>query len=74
MTSESETFLRVRPANGCAVAVGTDMSITHLLRLDKVPEVVAWEAEEGRMICCFEWFEILMAADCEKEGLRIEDA
>ena len=46
------------------------MSTMQCVRRDRLPEVVAWEAEDGRMMCKDEWFAILIARACEKEGFR----
>lgn len=69
--SELLTFLSVRPAKGRPEAVGTDMSTTQLRRLDSAPEVVAREADDGRMMCSPLCEERLMLVAWLKEGLRI---
>lgn len=51
-------------------SVARVMSTTQLLRLDRVPEAVACEAEEGRMMCWFSWDEMRMVFLLEKEGIR----
>jgi len=68
---ERSTSRRVKPANGVAEAVGTDMSTTQLVRWESVPCVTAWDADDGRMMCWSVWPEILMFEDWEKEGLRM---
>ena len=65
-------FLIVRPANGRSWHVGSDMSTIQRRSLDKVPEVVAREADAGRIMCTFEWFDIMTLLPCEKEGFRID--
>jgi hypothetical protein len=43
-------FLRYRAEKG-DTAVGDERSMTHDVRLERVPEVVAWEAEaDGMMV------------------------
>lgn len=66
-------FLRVREAKGAAVLVevGALMSITQRWSMERVPEVVAWLAEAGRMMCAESWLEIEMEVDSEKEGWRM---
>lgn len=44
-------FLSARPAKGFPLAVEIDISTMHLVRSVSDPEDVAWDAEDGRMMC-----------------------
>lgn len=44
-------FLRARLAKGPPVAVGMDMSTMQWRREVRLPEEVAWEALEGKIMC-----------------------
>lgn len=64
---------KVRPAKGLPLAVGVLMSTMHLCSMDKVPELVAWLADDGRMMCKPSWFPIVTEVLCENENCRIRD-
>jgi hypothetical protein len=68
------TFLIARPGNAAPEAVGIDMSIMQLLRSVRLPEEVARDADDGKMMCRPEWFEMPMFLAAEKLGLRREEA
>lgn len=44
-------FLRASVAKGWPRDVGEDISTTQRWRFESVPELVAWAAEAGRMMC-----------------------
>lgn len=65
-------FFSVRVAKGWPVDddVGEDMSTTQRCRLDSVPELVAWAAEAGRIMCWFAWLLMLTEVLWEKDMRR----
>jgi hypothetical protein len=69
-----DTFLIARPGNAEPSVVGIDMSIMQPLRSVRLPDEVARDAEDGKMMCRFEWFEIPMFFAAEKLGFRREEA
>jgi hypothetical protein len=50
MIKDRLIFFNAIPAKGAPLAVGTDISTIHSVSLANVPEDVAREAVEGRMI------------------------
>lgn len=50
MMNEFLMFFKYNAENG-ALAVGAERSITQCCRFDIVPELVAWDAAAGSLIC-----------------------
>lgn len=64
-------FRRARPGNAWPFDVGTDMSTMQPDRSVRLPDAVAFAADEGRMMCSPDWFEMPMFLAAEKLGLRM---
>lgn len=71
MISEFLMFLRYSAANGAPWEVAADMSMMQRLRLATVPELVAWDADAGRMMCSPSCFEMVMLVAFGNEGFRM---
>lgn len=67
-------FLRIKVANPKPAAVGGERSTAQWRRFDTVPELAAWEADVGRIICRRLWLDIATLLAFDNDGCWILDA
>ena len=71
-SSEEETDVMVRDANGAVAVVGTERSATHPQSLEREQGVRVLGAEDGRMMCVLDWFDIeVEVAVVDRDGRSV---